>query len=131
MKPMQGLHLVADLGGVAASLPEMTDPEALRRLCLSAVAQSGLGAVAELFHRFTPAADAGQSGITGVVLLAESHLAIHTWPELASVTLDVYACNLGRDNSARAEALLQQLVQAFAPQEQQCQRLQRGRPSVL
>jgi spermidine synthase len=35
------------------------------------------------------------------VLLAESHLALHTWPERAGVTLDVYVCNFSTDNSAR------------------------------
>ena len=86
----------------------MTETAALRVLCLDAVARAGLSAVGELFHRFVPAAHGrgAPSGITGVVLLAESHLAVHTWPELEAATLDVYVCNLGTDNSARAEALM-------------------------
>lgn len=104
----------------------MSDAEALRTLCVAAVAEAGLGAVAELFHRFTPAPGQAQSGITGVVLLAESHLAVHTWPELGGVTLDVYVCNLGADNSARAEALMARLLAAFAPAEVQRQALARG-----
>ncbi len=123
---MNGLHLTADLRGCAASQPLMRDPEALRRLCVEAVSDAGLGAVAELFHRFTPAAGETQSGITGVVLLAESHLAIHTWPELGGVTLDVYVCNLGRDNSDRAEALMHRLIVAFDAGEVRRQVLQRG-----
>ena len=117
-RPMQGLHLTADLRGCAASRPEMTDTARLRRLCLDAVAGAGLTAVGELFHRFVaaakPAAEA-PTGITGVVLLAESHLAVHTWPELEAATVDVYVCNFGADNSARAEALMDALVAAFAP----------------
>jgi S-adenosylmethionine decarboxylase proenzyme len=117
---MQGLHLTADLRGCAAGRPEMTEPASLRRLCLAAVAEAGLTPVGELFHRFVPAtAPAGEaaapSGITGVVLLAESHLAVHTWPELEAATLDVYVCNLGADNSARAERLMEALLAAFAP----------------
>ena len=104
----------------------MLEPQALRGLCVQAVMDAGLGAVAELFHRFTPAPGAEQSGITGVVLLAESHLAVHTWPELGAVTLDVYVCNLGADNSAKAEILLQFLIAAFAPQTCSRQALQRG-----
>ena len=123
---MQGLHITADLSGVDPALPLMLDPAALRDLCVAAVAQASLGAVAELFHRFTPAAGEEQSGITGVVLLAESHLAIHTWPELRAVTLDVYVCNLGQDNSAKAEVLMDALVQAFAPRKSAVHRLQRG-----
>jgi len=97
----------------------MTDTASLRSLCLAAVAHSGLTPVGELFHRFVPAPAPARSdepsGITGVVLLAESHLAVHTWPELEAATLDVYVCNLGADNSARAHALMDALVAAFAP----------------
>ncbi|WP_374586431.1 adenosylmethionine decarboxylase [Ideonella dechloratans] len=124
---MQGLHLTADLVGCPSTLPRMTDADALRQTCLAAVAAAGLQAVGELFHRFTPhPAVAGPAGVTGVVLLAESHLAVHTWPERGAVTLDVYVCNLGEDNSARAEALLGALLDAFQPTRQAVQRLHRG-----
>ena len=115
---MQGLHLTADLRGCAAGQPAMTDTAALRTLCLTAVAGAGLTAVGELFHRFVPAPgqENAPSGITGVVLLAESHLAVHTWPELEATTLDVYVCNLGADNSARAHSLMDALVGAFSPE---------------
>ena len=107
---MQGVHLTADLRGCPATQPAIVDPAALRALCLQAVAAAGLLAVGDLFHRF-PA----PGGVTGVVLLAESHLAVHTWPELGAVTLDAYVCNLGTDNSARAQALIDALIDAFAP----------------
>ena len=126
---MQGLHLTADLRGCDPALSLMTDPAALRQRCVAAVAEAGLGAVAELFHRFSPAVAGEPSGITGVVLLAESHLAIHTWPELGGVTLDVYVCNYGADNSAKAERLMAALVHAFAPAELQRQALHRGQGS--
>ncbi len=121
---MQGLHLTADLGGCDPAAPWMTQPEALAAHCRSAVSGAGLTGVAELFHRFGPAD--GQGGITGVVLLAESHLAIHTWPELGGVTLDVYVCNYGADNSAKAEALMAAMIAAFAPAELRRQQLRRG-----
>ena len=132
---MQGLHLTADLRGCAAERRLMTEPEALRGLCLDAVRGAGLTAVGDLFHGFEAAnatppsamaraalakqatATAQAAGVTGVVLLAESHLAVHTWPEFDAATLDVYVCNIGTDNSARAEALMTALVAAFAPSE--------------
>lgn len=123
---MQGLHLVADLRACDPMQALMLDPEALRALCVQAVARAGLGAVAELFHRFTPSTVDEQSGITGVVLLAESHLAVHTWPELGAVTLDVYVCNFGQDNRAKAHALMDALCQAFSPGAVTRQALQRG-----
>ena len=89
---------------------------------------AGLRPVGELFHRFAAAADerAAPVGITGVVLLAESHLAVHTWPELDAVTLDVYVCNAGVDNSARARALLAALIEVFAPAGVERHELRRG-----
>ena len=118
---MLGLHLTADLHGCNVAAPPMSDAAALRRLCLGAVSGAGLQAVGELFHPF-PA----PGGVTGVVLLAESHLAVHTWPELGTVTLDVYVCNVGADNSARAEAVMAELVAAFGPREPRVQRVRRG-----
>ena len=123
---MQGLHLTADLRGCDPQQPLMTDPAALREACTQAVGAAGLGAVAELFHRFTPAVEGEASGITGVVLLAESHLAVHTWPELGGVTLDVYVCNYGADNSEKARRLMEILVAAFAAAEALHQALRRG-----
>ncbi len=126
---MRGLHLTADLRGCAADAPLMTQPPALRSACLAAVAKAGLTPVGELFHAFeraplAPAPTAG--GITGVVLLAESHLAVHTWPEIGAATLDVYVCNLGADNSARAEAVMAMLVEAFAPTAVERHAVERG-----
>jgi S-adenosylmethionine decarboxylase proenzyme len=124
---MQGLHLTADLRDCAGSASLMTDTAALRTLCLAAVADAGLVAVSELFHHFDPQADR-QSGITGVVLLAESHLAVHTWPEISGVTIDAYVCNFSADNSQRAQRLVDGLVTAFAPARIARQQLQRSAP---
>ena len=130
IQTMHGLHLTADLSDCPVARPVMTEPEALRTLCLAAVRAAGLSAVGELFHRFAaaPGASAAEPvGITGVVLLAESHMAVHTWPEIAAVTLDVYVCNLGADNSARAHALLAALIEAFAPAHVERHELERGK----
>jgi S-adenosylmethionine decarboxylase proenzyme len=123
---MQGLHLTADLSACPVERPLFGDPAALRVCCVQAVIDVGLSPVGELFHRF---AEGG--GVTGVVLLAESHLAVHTWPERAAVTIDVYVCNYSGDNSARAERLLALLEAAFAPGSVDRQRLQRGRSVEL
>jgi len=126
---MHGLQLTADLRGCGIGRPAMTDPAALRDACRSAVSAAGLTPVGELFHCFDGAAapsSGAANGITGVVLLAESHVAVHTWPELGAATLDVYVCNIGRDNSARAEALLAALIELFAPAAVERHALRRG-----
>lgn len=126
MPAMQGLHLTADLHGCASERAALTDTQALRTLCLASVAAAGLTPVGELFHRFAPAVPGAPAGVTGVVLLAESHVAVHTWPEQQAVTLDVYVCNFGADNSARARQLLAALSEAFAPRRVEQHALMRG-----
>ena len=130
---MQGLHLTADLHGCAVERPAMTELDALRALCLRAVDAAGLRAVGELFHRFEalPAHGEEPAGITGVVLLAESHLTVHTWPEIGAVTLDVYVCNIDADNSLRAQTALDMLVGAFAPERVERHSLRRGELAAL
>ncbi len=109
---MNGLHLVANLYGCRGDARYLTDREAVRQLCIGAVQNSGLTSLGDLFHQFEgESEDAG--GVTGAIVLAESHLAIHTWPELNSVTLDVYVCNYTKDNSAKAHSVLRELMAAF------------------
>lgn len=115
---------MAELHRCGAPAALLTDPDALRLQCLGAVREAGLQAVGDLFHRFVSATQ--PSGVTGVVLLAESHLAVHTWPELGTVTVDVYVCNRGADNAARAHALMAALEAAFLPAESVRHAVQRG-----
>ncbi len=122
---MQGLHLTADLQGCAADNPLMTQVSALQQQCLAVVAAAGLRAVGECFYAFPALSPHAAGGVTGVVLLAESHLAVHTWPESGVVTLDVFVCNRGSDNSAAAQQVLQQLCAAFAPMHHQVQQVER------
>jgi S-adenosylmethionine decarboxylase len=126
LHPMTGLHLTADLWGCPADGAWMCDGKALAQACTALVARHGLTAVGQCVHQFAPRDEHPQAGLTGVWLLAESHLAVHTWPELGRVTLDVFVCNQTVDHSAAAQALLDALIQGFAPQRQQRQALRRG-----
>ncbi len=123
---MQGLHLTADIAGCRMNRGLMTDASKLRSACLTLVELSGLTAVSEVFFEF-PAANGNDSGgVTGTVLLAESHLAIHTWPELSAVTLDVYVCNYSMDNSHKARKLIEAMVDLFKPDTIIRKQLERG-----
>lgn len=106
---MKGLHILAELHGCATGTAALHEATALRALCLDVCSAAGLTIVAEAFHEFPDA------GTTGAVVLAESHLAVHTWPELDAVTLDVYVCNYSQDNRAAAEAAFVALHDAFQP----------------
>ena len=118
---MDGIHLLGEWYGCPAEAPEFTRADALRKLCLDAARAAGLTVVGEAFHQFKP------HGVTGTVLLAESHVAIHTWPEHGFVTVDVYVCNLATDNSAKAERLFRALESALKPQRARTQTIHRGR----
>ncbi|MDH5288090.1 MAG: adenosylmethionine decarboxylase [Betaproteobacteria bacterium] len=117
---MDGIHLLGEWYGCPADKPEMLRAEPLRRACIDAIEAAGLTIVGERFHQFEP------QGVTGAVILAESHLAIHTWPELDAVTIDVYVCNFTTDNTAKAERVFATLKSRFAPARSSFQAIQRG-----
>ena len=126
---MNGLHLIADLKDCRCPARQLLDADWLATFCIDACRRHGVTVVGQLFHSFTSAS--GQpAGVTGAVVLAESHLAIHTWPELASVTLDVYVCNYSGDNNARARALFAEVIAAFAPAQENVHEIMRGRPGA-
>lgn len=126
MRSVQGLHLTADLHDCQCDPAWLTDAARLLEHCEHAVLRTGLQPVARLAHTF-PAVDGQPAGVTATVLLAESHLCVHTWPEQGAVTLDVYVCNFGGDHSAKARALLAMLLELFDPGHVLRQALQRGR----
>lgn len=111
---MNGLHLIADLHHCQCPPGLLLDAVGLESHCVDACRRHGLSVVGRLFHAFRDATGAA-AGVTGTVVLAESHLAIHTWPEIGAVTLDIYVCNFSGDNSARARRLFAETIAAFAP----------------
>jgi len=117
---MDGIHLLGEWYDCPADTPEFTQASALRRLCIDAARDAGLTVVGDSFHQFEP------QGVTGTVLLAESHIAIHTWPEAGFVTVDVYVCNLQTDNTAKAEHVFRALETALRPQRTRFQAIHRG-----
>ncbi|MFE8647133.1 S-adenosylmethionine decarboxylase family protein [Sphingomonas sp. NCPPB 2930] len=122
---MHGLHLTADLHDCRCDPRWLTDADALLAACEAQVRAVGLQPVARLAHGFPPAAE-GPGGVTATVLLAESHLCLHTWPERRAVTLDVYVCNFGGDHTEKARALEAALLALFEPVRAVRQALQRG-----
>ena len=123
---MQGLHLTADIAGCRMNRGLMTNADKLRSTCLTLVELSGLTAVSEVFFEFPSVSGNDTGGVTGTVLLAESHLAIHTWPELSAVTLDVYVCNYSMDNSHKARKLIETMIDLFKPENIVRKQLERG-----
>lgn len=99
----QGAHLLADLHGVPAAA--LGDADALEALLTRAAGAAGATVVFAHFHAF---GDGG--GITGVVLLAESHISIHTWPEHGFAAIDIFMC--GAADADRALSVIEAGLEA-------------------
>jgi spermidine synthase len=122
---MNGLHLIGDLTGCRCDPQLLLDGERFRAQCLEMFSSAGLTTMDATFHTFEG------GGFTGTVVLAESHLAIHTWPERQGLTLDVYVCNYSADNSAKARKLFDQLVEHFQPGEVAKHEIDRGDHTLM
>ena len=96
-----GTHLIVDLWH-ASSLDDVDVVEAALR---GAVAAAGATLLKIDLHCFTP-----NGGITGVAVLAESHISIHTWPECAFAAVDVFMCG-----DAEPHKAIEVLRHAFRP----------------
>lgn len=129
---MNGLHILAELHDCRCARRHLLDAEYLREICRNACIESGLTIVAEAFHGFGTAN--APAGATGAIVLAESHLAVHTWPEIGrsgAVTLDLYVCNFSRDNRTAAELAYAYLVNVFDPAETARRDVIRGLPGTV
>lgn len=96
-----GRHVLAELTGCPAAV--LNDPASLE-ICFRRCAEDG-GAtlVSSHFHHFAP------QGVSGVVVIAESHLTVHTWPEHGYAAVDVFTCG----KPEIAEAVMKLLVAAM------------------
>jgi len=107
-----GVHLLIDLHGAS----RLDDLPHIRQALVDAAAACGATLLDIKLHSF-----GDQSGITGVALLAESHISIHTWPEQDYAALDVFMC--GRCDPHLALPVLRE---AFHPAEMKVTKMQRG-----
>lgn len=108
-----GTHYLVDLQGC--------DPESIERVAptqailLRAVKECGATLVNQCFHQYEP------FGVSGVVLIAESHFSVHTWPERRFVGVDIFTCG-----EMDAEVAIEVMRSAFHAREIQVKELVRG-----
>ena len=79
-----GKHILAEY--LECECTYLDSEHAIREVMLEAASASGATIVGNIFHHFSP------QGVTGVVVIAESHLAIHTWPEYRYASVDLFTC---------------------------------------
>lgn len=78
-----GTHLLVDLWGATS----LDDPQAIDAALREAALAAGATILHSHFHHFTP-----NGGVSGVLVLAESHISIHTWPERDFAAIDIFMC---------------------------------------
>jgi spermidine synthase len=97
-----GSHVLADISG--STSPLLDDGVGLEELLVHAAEAVGATVLSRHHHAFDP------QGVTAVVVLAESHVSIHTWPEWGGATLDAYTCG-----AADPERLIDLVIEGLAP----------------
>ena len=113
-----GRHLIAEFYRCESGF--LDDAERIQRLMLETAEIIGATVMGVSFHRFTP------QGVSGTVVISESHLSIHTWPEYGYVAVDIYTCG-GLDPRPGFEYLRDRL----GAESSRIQEILRGLPEEL
>ena len=109
-----GRHILAEIYGCQFDI--LNDAEKVERIMVKAALESGAEVREAVFHKFSP------QGVSGVVVISESHLAIHTWPELGYAAVDVFTCGETVDPWDACNYL----TEAFKAQSVECKEILRG-----
>jgi S-adenosylmethionine decarboxylase proenzyme len=108
-----GRHILAEFSGCDPKV--LNDSRAVVRALHAAVAAAGATIVGDLVYPFTP------QGVSAVVLVAESHFSIHTWPEYSYASADIYTCG-----NCKPEQGMLELGQWLQAKETHLLRVHRG-----
>ena len=96
-----GRHLLLELRECNKAV--LDDLKYLENALVSAAKEAGATVIDKSFHQFAP------QGVSGVVLIAESHLSLHTWPEHAYAAVDIFTCGTTVKIEVAADAMIRQL----------------------
>lgn len=114
MVDTKGIHLILDIWDAAPT--SLSDLEYVKSTLLDATRKAGATIIGYKFHRFQPA------GISGIVLIAESHISIHTWPDKGYASVDIYTCG----NKCFPDEAKSKILEAFRAQKADLTRIERG-----
>ncbi len=96
-----GRHILVELHD--CDREALNDLDFIREAMLKAAIDCGAVVLGESFHRFSP------QGVSGVVVIAESHISIHTWPEHGYAAADVFTCGTSVNPEIAANVLIEKL----------------------
>jgi S-adenosylmethionine decarboxylase len=113
VKPL-GTHFLLDVAG--APFETLDDPVLVETLLVDAVKTMGAKVLGIHIHRLSP------QGVSGVVVISESHLTIHTWPERGEAAVDLFTCG----DAARARVAVDALAEALGASKAKVEERVRG-----
>jgi S-adenosylmethionine decarboxylase len=96
-----GRHLLLELHDCDRRI--LNDLDFIREAMLTAARDCGATVLGESFHQFSP------QGVSGIIVIAESHLSIHTWPEHGYAAVDAFTCGTTVEPTRAAETLIEKL----------------------
>lgn len=100
-----GRHVLLELSGCSYAL--LNDLDFIRNNLKKAAEKAEVTVISENFNRFNP------QGISGVLIIAESHISIHTWPEYEYAAIDIFTCG----DDVFPDRAVEYLVGAFSPED--------------
>jgi len=109
-----GFHYIVEAAGCNPEI--ISDPERTRETLIRAAKQGGMEVRTSYFYKFRP------RGVSGMVIVAESHLSIHTWPEEAYAAVDVYVCG----ENSNPEDAIDFILEAFEARHAHITEIRRG-----
>lgn len=108
-----GIHLIADFWNGKI----IEDEKEIKKILIGAVKEAKNIPLEVTIHKFNP------QGMTGVVLLAESHIALHSWPEFNYLAIDIFTCG----EKAKPYLALKYLKEVFKPKKVEIRKIKRGK----
>jgi S-adenosylmethionine decarboxylase len=109
-----GKQIIAEL--YCCNRQRLDDVDFIRQAMINAAREAGTQIVTETFHRFSP------QGVSGAVIITDSHLAIHTWPEHGYAAVDFFTCS----ETLYSEKAVDYLRDALESQQFSVEELRRG-----
>jgi S-adenosylmethionine decarboxylase proenzyme len=109
-----GRHLIFEFSGCDGVV--LNDSERIEEVLVRAAEKSGMRVVGRASHKF------GSRGVTSVIILAESHIVIHTWPEYGYAAIDIFVCG----SAAKPMKAYEEVVKALSPKSVSALEVKRG-----
>ena len=109
-----GHQILMELYGCESAI--LTDSSLLKHAMMVAAAEAGATVVDTVFHGFNP------HGVSGVIVIAESHITVHTWPEFSYAAVDIFTCGETIDS----QKIVGQLIKVFAARNHRSLSFDRG-----